>query len=296
VSLTNYGELKTAVANWLKRGDLTSRIPEFIALAEDRINKKLRVRAMEASATLVLSATTTVDTVGGTGDVITLTPGTAATAYTTGDRYQFDAAATNTGATTVNVSGLGAKAITKRENGTNTALESDDMVIGKSYVIAYDGTQFQLVLPGAYLLPSRYVGKRRLYLDGTEKKVDFFPSSSFWTRNAVNESGRPKIYTIEGDYMVFAPVPDTAITGRLLYYRGFAALSADGDTNWIFSNARAILLYGALVEASPFIGNDNRTMTWATLFEQAFEDAQEADKAERIPYGPVEARSEVDGP
>jgi hypothetical protein len=50
VSISNYDELKTAVANWLERSDLTSRIPEFIAFGEDRIGTDLRIRAMETSA------------------------------------------------------------------------------------------------------------------------------------------------------------------------------------------------------------------------------------------------------
>lgn len=37
MSITNYGELKTALANWLERDDLTSRIPEFIALAQSKM-------------------------------------------------------------------------------------------------------------------------------------------------------------------------------------------------------------------------------------------------------------------
>ena len=36
MAITTFSELKTAVANWLDRSDLTDRIPEFIALAEAR--------------------------------------------------------------------------------------------------------------------------------------------------------------------------------------------------------------------------------------------------------------------
>lgn len=41
MSITTYSELKTAVANWLHRSDLTDRIPEFIALAESRMSRDL---------------------------------------------------------------------------------------------------------------------------------------------------------------------------------------------------------------------------------------------------------------
>jgi hypothetical protein len=51
MAISNYTELKTAVANWLDRDDLTARIPEFIALAEARFNRVLRIRAMESKQT-----------------------------------------------------------------------------------------------------------------------------------------------------------------------------------------------------------------------------------------------------
>lgn len=51
MAISNYGELKTAVANWMDRDDLSSRIPEFIALAEARFNRVLRIRAMESKQT-----------------------------------------------------------------------------------------------------------------------------------------------------------------------------------------------------------------------------------------------------
>jgi hypothetical protein len=43
----NYSELQAQVAEWMNRSDLTSVIPSFIALAEERFNRHLRVRAME---------------------------------------------------------------------------------------------------------------------------------------------------------------------------------------------------------------------------------------------------------
>lgn len=55
MSITTYAELKTAVANWLDRSDLTSRIPEFIALAEAQIARDLRIRENEKRVTATIS-------------------------------------------------------------------------------------------------------------------------------------------------------------------------------------------------------------------------------------------------
>jgi hypothetical protein len=52
VAVTTYSELQTAAANWLIRSDLTARIPEFISLAEARLNRVLRMRRAEAEASL----------------------------------------------------------------------------------------------------------------------------------------------------------------------------------------------------------------------------------------------------
>jgi len=55
MSISTYAELKTAVANWLDRTDLTSRIPEFITIAEAAIGRDIRVRQMEKRATASIS-------------------------------------------------------------------------------------------------------------------------------------------------------------------------------------------------------------------------------------------------
>ena len=60
MSISTYGELKTAVGAWLNRADLTSYIPDFIRLGEQRINygsdepfpsTPLRVPAMQTRET-----------------------------------------------------------------------------------------------------------------------------------------------------------------------------------------------------------------------------------------------------
>lgn len=53
MAITNYGELKTAVANWLDRDNLTLFIPDFIGLYESKFSRTMRMRQMETQATLV---------------------------------------------------------------------------------------------------------------------------------------------------------------------------------------------------------------------------------------------------
>lgn len=54
MALSNYGELKTAIADFLNRDDLTSVIPTFVALAESQIARDLRHWRQERRVTTTL--------------------------------------------------------------------------------------------------------------------------------------------------------------------------------------------------------------------------------------------------
>ena len=59
MALTSYSELKSSVANWLNRSDLTTEIQDdFITLTEADINSKLRIRSMIAQASITIDAET----------------------------------------------------------------------------------------------------------------------------------------------------------------------------------------------------------------------------------------------
>jgi len=59
MALTTYTELKSSLANWLNRSDLTTEIgDDFIKLAEADFNSKLRVRAMIDQVSITVDAET----------------------------------------------------------------------------------------------------------------------------------------------------------------------------------------------------------------------------------------------
>ena len=96
----------------------------------------------------IQSSANKIITVGGTADVITGSLSPTLLSYVTGDIYSFLVGSTNTTNVTINIDGLGARAITV--SGT-TALVAGSLPIGKAVQIGYDGTQFQL-------LTNNYVG------------------------------------------------------------------------------------------------------------------------------------------
>lgn len=56
MSFTNYGTLKTAVASWINRTDLTSVIPDFVTLAESSIRRDIRARDQLTDLTATLTS------------------------------------------------------------------------------------------------------------------------------------------------------------------------------------------------------------------------------------------------
>lgn len=55
MAITSYADLQTAVANFLARTDLTAQIPNFIQLAEARINRELETREQEKRSQATLT-------------------------------------------------------------------------------------------------------------------------------------------------------------------------------------------------------------------------------------------------
>ena len=92
------------------------------------------------------NSTGTFLTVSGT-DTLTGTVSPTVTAYAVGQIFSFVAAATNTGAVTINISSVGAKSITRLGA---TALIAGDLIINSLAFIVYDGTQFQLLNPNTF--------------------------------------------------------------------------------------------------------------------------------------------------
>jgi hypothetical protein len=132
-SATKISELDAA--NPVGASDLPSTIDDHIRL----IKTVLKADAASTSG----GAGVYVGTVGGTADAITLAPTSPTLAYAAGLSYAWIASGANTGATTLAVSGLAAKAVKK--NGT-TALAAGDIPSGALVRATYDGTNFQITV------------------------------------------------------------------------------------------------------------------------------------------------------
>ena len=55
-AFTSYDNLKTNIADYLARSDLTEKIPMFVSLAEKRLTRDLRLRQMLQQSTYSLTS------------------------------------------------------------------------------------------------------------------------------------------------------------------------------------------------------------------------------------------------
>ena len=193
MAIGTYAELKTAVANWLDRDDLTDRIPEFIALAEARMNRVLRLRMMESKYT--------------------------------------------------------ASTVASQRN---------------------------------YALPTGYIQMRNFQINTSPVTPLQYVSPEIYDRLwGGSTGGTPQFYTIITNEIQLGPVPGSVLTLEMLFYKKITALSGTNTTEQMLTDNPDIYLYGALLEAEPFIMNDERMGLWAKGFEQAVINLQEQDNKDR---------------
>jgi hypothetical protein len=88
-------------------------------------------------------------TTTGSGNAYVLALAPPITAYTTNQCFTFKANFTNSAAATLNINGLGAKALKKYVSAVVTDLAANDVTNGQIIHTCYDGTNMQLVGTGS---------------------------------------------------------------------------------------------------------------------------------------------------
>ncbi|MDE2100268.1 MAG: hypothetical protein KGL39_23660 [Patescibacteria group bacterium] len=183
-SITDFASLQTSIANWLHRTDLTALIPDFIALAEARMNGDIRSRSMETKTSLAVTS------------------------------------------------------------GNNIVATPSDML-----------------------------EMRRIQVIGSPNTVlDYRSPDEIASDYQTGQTGTPQVFTVIGANLELQPIPDAAYTLELSYIQRIPSLSASNTTNWLLTNWPNVYLFGALIQAQPYMINDPRIAT----FEKFYQDGVNA--------------------
>ncbi len=194
MALDTYENLKSAIQNWLARGDLSAVVVDFMTLAQIRIYDELRVRPMEAQFSATISA-------------------------------------------------------------------------------------------GTVAVPSDYREIRHLYVDSDKVQVlevrdPEWVYQMYPTRSA---DSIPIYIARDQESFIFGPYPDSTYVVRGTYYRSLDVLTSASPTNWITNEAPDLVLFGSLVEAAPYLGDDGRIPVWEGRFREARDRVQRQHDNERFP-------------
>jgi hypothetical protein len=199
MAFTSYSDLKTTIASYLARSDLTAMIPTFIQLAELRLRREIRTRQM-----LVV-----------------------ATAPTTGG----------------------------------------DSTVG---------------------LPTDFLEMRDIHVNTNPiTTLAYAAPNAFYNSYRATESGKPTEYTVLATELQLSPIPDSTYTLQMLYYAQPYFMSDSNPSNVFLVNFPDALLYAALGEAEPYLMNDARLQTWASLYDRAITSITISDQSSEYSGQPM---------
>lgn len=91
---------------------------------------------------------------------------------------------------------------------------------------------------------------------------------AYWPDPTVTDE--PLFYTdYNQENWLFAPTPDAAYPFEVVFYQLPELLDDQTQTNWMTEHIPELLLYATLLEAAPFLKNDERIATWSNLYDRA---------------------------
>jgi hypothetical protein len=100
----------------------------------------------------------------------------------------------------------------------------------------------------------------------------------------LDTTGRPLYFAVLGDGVEVWPTPDTTYTMRLSYFAAIPALStALSGTNWLMTKHPDLYLYTSLLQAAPYLKEDERIQIWDSGRQRALDEIMLEDQ--RSNYG-----------
>lgn len=182
MAIQTYADLQASIGRWLKRNNLSDAAPDFITLAEARLNRRLRLRQMRT--------------------FMSVTP-----------------------------------------------------------------TKPFVTLPGDY--------SEMIRVDYANNKLDF--TSENIAANYMNQGGDWRQFTIAGNSLWLLTYVDGTSKLTMHYYQQIEALSDSNTSNWLLEDGPDVYLYASLLEAEPYIKNDDRIAVWRSALETAIADISAND-------------------
>ena len=149
--------------------------------------------------------------------------------------------------------------------------------------------------PEFITLPSDFQTMRRIRLSSVsgKPKLDFMTGTQAdeYRYSIGNASSQPKYFTIFGTEIELIPTPDSNYTIEMVYRAKISGITSSNTSNWLLTLAPDLYLYGCLMEAAPYIKDDERIAIWASGMHNALDQLNQLGKKQAFNSGPLEIRS-----
>ena len=137
---------------------------------------------------------------------------------------------------------------------------------------------------------------RRLFLTASPQlPLQFYVPDQLVASYPSTTTGQPKAYSIVSLSIQVRPIPDTTYNAEIDYWKTFDPL-ATTSTNALLTANPSIYLFGSLVEAAAFLGNDKWMGIWEQRYQQAKKRIQDDSDNMNLPAGPLITRTDTGAP
>jgi hypothetical protein len=152
-------------------------------------------------------------------------------------------------------------------------------------------------------LPADYISMlnfRNLGVYGTTSPGDpplgrldeLTPAQADIQRQLLPNTDTPKFFINLGQEFELLPSPDQEYLGQMIYYALVPPLaSSETGTNWLLSAYPNIYYYGSLLEAAPYLRNDDRIAVWDSQYEKMAEQIKISNDRGQFSGAPMKMRT-----
>lgn len=143
-------------------------------------------------------------------------------------------------------------------------------------------------------LPADYIEARALVVESNPKSVlTLVTPQQLATNWAVGLPGVPTEYTIIGSNLHLGALPDAAYDMTLTYYQEIPALTDSATTNWLLTSHPDMYMYGALIQAAPYLMDDARIPVWGANYTRGLEGLANSQNRSAWNGGPLVSRVDI---